>query len=482
MDWKKGKRWKRKGSASSISSGPAPNETAAMMVEESSSIRLRLEDRMNNLPNSVLHHILSFLPTKTSVRTSLVCRRWRNLWKNLQTFNFCDNSHYMLYDHDNIKQFLCFTVFVNAVLSLRRSRDTRKFHLSCAHSPSDPFFAYSIETWIGTIVGPQLEEFHLTIHCLDGVAFNLPQPLLSCSNLVSVSLSGNILFQLQDSSGICLPSLKVLQLLLDMYLLDLNPVNIFLSACHVLEDLDMSFTHESLAILRVPTSLKRLKIMVETKVGACLEIDAPDLKFLSLTNVTISHAATIGNLHKVEEAFLDVLPTPESESVEPLLNLLRALSGIKHLELFSSTTKWLSAAPTSDFPEFHYLLRLHLQLFLLSYNFHFIFDMLHKCPILQTLITFNDKIDPSFDSSPAYGWEPKPQSVPKCLVSHLTFIKFEAYLGHSNELEFIGYVLQNGLVLKTVLIDDFYMMNQPEEWKEKIYDLPRGTMCHLKIH
>lgn len=386
----------------------------------------------------------------------------------------------MIYDEDNIKQFLCFTVFVNAVLSLRRSRDTRKFHLSCVHFPSDPFFAYSVDTWISTVVGPQLEEFHLTLHCLDGFAFNLPQSLLSCSNLISVSLSGNILFQLQDSSGICLPSLKVLQLLLDMYLLDLNTVNIFLSACHVLEDLEMSFTHESLAILRVPTSLKRLKIMVETKVGVCLEIDAPDLKFLSLTNVTISHAATIGNLHKVEEAFLDVLPSPESESVEPLLNLLRALSGIKHLELFSSTTKWLSAAPTSDFPEFHYLL--HLQLFLLSFNFSFIFDMLHKCPILQTLITFNDKMDPSFDSSPAYGWETKPQSVPKCLASHLTFIKFEAYLGHSNELEFIGYVLQNGLVLKTVLIDDFYMMNQPEEWKEKIYDLPRGTMCQLKIH
>lgn len=386
----------------------------------------------------------------------------------------------MIYDEDNIKQFLCFTVFVNAVLSLRRSRDTRKFHLSCAHSPSDPFFAYSIETWIGTIVGPQLEEFHLNIHCLDGVAFNLPQPLLSCSNLVSVSLSGNILFQLQDSSGICLPSLKVLQLLLDMYLLDLNPVNIFLSACHVLEDLEMSFTHESLAILRVPTSLKRLIIMVETKVGACLEIDAPDLKFLSLTNVTISHAATIGNLHKVEEAFLDVLPTPESESVEPLLNLLRALSGIKHLELFSSTTKWLSAALTSDFPEFHYLL--HLELFLLSFNFNFIFNMLHKCPILQTLITFNDKMDPSFDSSPAYGWETKPQSVPKCLVSHLTFIKFEAYLGHSNELEFIGYVLQNGLVLKTMLISGF-SLEQRGEWLKKISNLPRASaMCQVTFH
>jgi len=164
----------------------ATNETATMMVEESSSIRLRLEDRINTLPISILHHILSFLPTKTSVRTSLVCRRWRNLWTNLQTFNFCDNFTYMFDNHGNIEQFLPFTVFVNAVLSLRTSRDTRKFHLSCAHSPTDPFFARSINTWISTVVGPQLEEFHLTLHCLYGVAFNLPQPLLSCSNLVSI--------------------------------------------------------------------------------------------------------------------------------------------------------------------------------------------------------------------------------------------------------------------------------------------------------
>jgi hypothetical protein len=161
------------------------------MAEESSSIRLRSEEEENNsmstLQTSLLCHILSFLPTKTCVRTSLVCRRWRNLWKNLKTFNFCDNSHYMFNNnHENIQQFLCFTVFVNAVLSLRRSRDTRKFHLSCAHSPSDPFFAYSVNTWISTVAGPHLEEFHLTLHCLDGVAFNLPQPLLSCSNLVSI--------------------------------------------------------------------------------------------------------------------------------------------------------------------------------------------------------------------------------------------------------------------------------------------------------
>jgi hypothetical protein len=41
----------------------------------------------------------------------------------------------------------------------------------------------------------------------------------------------------------------------------------------------------------------------------------------------------------VEEAYLDVFSTPESKSVEPLYILLRALSGVKRLELSDSTTK-----------------------------------------------------------------------------------------------------------------------------------------------
>ncbi|WJX93734.1 hypothetical protein P8452_75224 [Trifolium repens] len=61
-------------------------------------------------------------------------------------------------------------------------------------------------------------------------------------------------------------------------------------------------------------------------------------------------------------------------------------------------------------------------------------------------------MDPSYDLSPSFGWVAKPKCVPKCLVSHLTLIKFDGCLGSLNELEFTGHVLQNGLVLKTVLI------------------------------
>ena len=160
------------------------------------------------------------------------------------------------------------------------------------------------------------------------------------------SFNNYIILQLQDNSKIYLPSLKLLQLV-DMYRLDLNSTNILLSGCPILENLEISFTPESLATLRVSSStLKRLTIDSENEIGAYLEIDAPDLKYLSLTNITFRNAAAVGNLHNVEEAHLDVISTPRapsspstSESVEPVFRLLRALSGIKHLELLSSATK-----------------------------------------------------------------------------------------------------------------------------------------------
>ncbi|MCI09938.1 F-box/RNI/FBD-like domain protein [Trifolium medium] len=116
---------------------------------------------------------------------SLVSRKWRNFWKNLQVFDFSDKSSYILSPPMTTReQFLLFTVFVNAVLALRRSLVVRKFRLDCYHSQPDTFSTYSIEKWISTAIGPHLEEFHLKLLT---VGFNnLPLKLFSCSNLVSL--------------------------------------------------------------------------------------------------------------------------------------------------------------------------------------------------------------------------------------------------------------------------------------------------------
>nr|XP_027187195.1 putative F-box/FBD/LRR-repeat protein At5g44950 [Cicer arietinum] len=156
---------------------------------------------------------------------------------------------------------------------------------------------------------------------------------------MELSLSGSILLQLQDSSEISLPSLKVLQLI-EVDDLDAKSLDILLSRCPILENLKLFYTHYSFAILRLQSSLlKRLEITIDNDAGGCLEIDAPGLKYLSLRNFTFSNAAAVGNLPNVKKADLARYSTPKSESVYPLLNLLRNLSGIKHLKMGCSITE-----------------------------------------------------------------------------------------------------------------------------------------------
>ncbi|KAI9117619.1 hypothetical protein K1719_011785 [Acacia pycnantha] len=45
------------------------------------------KDVIGELPDSLLHHILSFLSTRDAIRTSLLRRRWKFLWTYLSDFN-----------------------------------------------------------------------------------------------------------------------------------------------------------------------------------------------------------------------------------------------------------------------------------------------------------------------------------------------------------------------------------------------------------
>ena len=143
-------------------------------------------DCINTLPDSLLCHILSFLPTKTTVTTiPLVSRRWRHLWENLQVFDF-----YHKYNKHTISNndFRKFAAFVNSVLSIRRSRDIRKMRLSCGHSEVDHFFSNSVDSWIRCATGSCLEELDLTLFYTDReYVFSIFLTILAtCTNLVSL--------------------------------------------------------------------------------------------------------------------------------------------------------------------------------------------------------------------------------------------------------------------------------------------------------
>ncbi|MCH81716.1 F-box/RNI/FBD-like domain protein [Trifolium medium] len=348
----------------------------------------------------------------------------------------------------------------------------------------DRFTVLSVDSWIRIAVGPYLEELYLALFSCEDHGFRLPLSVLSCPNLHTVSLCGDIVVELEQSSAICLPSLKTLQL--DIGNVDVNSVGILLSGCPILETLELSFSPTSLGKLCVPSSLKSLKFTVENDIGACLEIDAPGLRYLSLTKITFGDAEAVGNLHNVKEAYLDIFSTPENESVDPLLILLQALSEIKHLVLHCSIAKkrLLGGQPIIDFskiqfPEFYHLR--YLELILPTFD-TFLYDVLQKCPMLQALIIQNNKDT----SKHEYGLAVKPESVPNCVVSHLTSIHFKGYQGDIPEMEFANYVLQNGLVLKSMIITDF-LLEKKEKWKkyrfrENLSNTPKGsTVCQVNF-
>uniref|UniRef100_A0A1J3CG84 FBD-associated F-box protein n=1 Tax=Noccaea caerulescens TaxID=107243 RepID=A0A1J3CG84_NOCCA len=68
-------------------------------------------DRMSLLPDDFLLHILSLLPTKDVLSTSLLSKRWRYLWKlvaKLEYIEINDNT-----DHGRFVRFVDRSLFLN---------------------------------------------------------------------------------------------------------------------------------------------------------------------------------------------------------------------------------------------------------------------------------------------------------------------------------------------------------------------------------
>ncbi|CAL4980787.1 unnamed protein product [Urochloa decumbens] len=70
------------------------------------------EDRISDLPYALLHHVLSSLPVDEAVRTSVLARRWRGLWKGVPVLRLVGPKKRFPTAED-------FDTFVNRLISAR---------------------------------------------------------------------------------------------------------------------------------------------------------------------------------------------------------------------------------------------------------------------------------------------------------------------------------------------------------------------------
>ncbi|CAN0891797.1 F-box/LRR-repeat protein At3g58940 [Linum grandiflorum] len=131
---------------------------------------------LSDLPDRMLHHILSFLDTKSSVQTSVLSRRWISLWKYVHALTFSGCS---------FESASVFERYVDRVLSLR----------------SDPSMVTSVTTDFGDKWSKNLLDRIMKYAASHGVQE------LYIRNLIAASTRGVF-----GSICVCYQSLNVLEL------------------------------------------------------------------------------------------------------------------------------------------------------------------------------------------------------------------------------------------------------------------------------
>ncbi|CAK9175524.1 unnamed protein product [Ilex paraguariensis] len=146
------------------------------------------EDRFSNLPNCLIGHILSFLPTKYAVRTSVLSTKWKKMWTLISNLDFDDQQltlHPPTNNSDQCKA--SFMKFVYRVLLLLETSNVNKFRIrSCANFD----VSYDVNSRVSASLSRSVREIDLYLYIpLKG--FDSSKRLFSgCPKLEDLALRG----------------------------------------------------------------------------------------------------------------------------------------------------------------------------------------------------------------------------------------------------------------------------------------------------
>ncbi|CAH8269093.1 unnamed protein product [Arabidopsis lyrata] len=114
-------------------------------------------DIIGSLPDDILCHILSFFPIKEAALTSLLSKRWRNL------FVFIPNLHLDYFNYrNNPNNYTSFRDFVDRVLTVSGNSPLKKFALK--HPQSND--AARVNSWICNVLSRGVLDLNLYLDAL----------------------------------------------------------------------------------------------------------------------------------------------------------------------------------------------------------------------------------------------------------------------------------------------------------------------------
>ena len=172
------------------------------MDGEAANKRRRLEpkphlaslDFISSLPDDMLLVIIGLLPTKSAMRTALLSRRWRTLWRRVPLNLTVDSC---LCDGD-CKRMAAVSKILSLHPGLARRLDIRMFSTNCKVQPK-------FDEWFLSLALDQLEELSFEA----GRCRSLPPSALHLTPMLHrASFSSYYLPQINAAPALLLPQLK----------------------------------------------------------------------------------------------------------------------------------------------------------------------------------------------------------------------------------------------------------------------------------
>ncbi|XP_016648217.1 PREDICTED: F-box/LRR-repeat protein At2g29930-like [Prunus mume] len=272
------------------------------------------KDRISELPDALVCHLLPFLPTTWAARTTVLSRRWNNVWTCVTNLDFNDE-----------RDFWCNHGYIKEVSLKTYVRDFAR-----------------LEGWICTAVRRNVVELDLELYAGNEKehTFVLPISVLICKTLQVLKLCGSfcsyINYAPPPASG-CFPSLKSLEVLRVPYP-DKGLMEKLFTNCPVLEHLIIEAVLADDVAYKIQVSapqLKTLRISLHEQYfmnSVC--IDAPKLESLDVETGALLDARSLisANVHLRDNRF----QVNRASFAKHATALLAEISNVKNLSLSAS--------------------------------------------------------------------------------------------------------------------------------------------------
>ncbi|KAG2324766.1 hypothetical protein Bca52824_007494 [Brassica carinata] len=350
-------------------------------------------DRVSNLPDEVLSHILSFLTTKEAALTSILSKRWRNLLAFVPCLTI-DDSVFLhpeegKRDRQEIKQ--SFMDFVDRVLALQQGNSSlKKFSLKCVANEAD---TDRLDGWISNVLARGcVSDLDLQI-INKGEFYQLSPKCFECSTLVKLRICCG--FDVTLVAGrIYLPMLKTLVLV--WVKVCPNEFETLLHALPSLEELVLArVIWKDRDVIVSSASVKTLAIYLGFWLNT-LSIDTPSLVHFEYSGCAAWDypVVNMGNLVDAQIDFFlsdsQLKPLGEPDNDEDALRysnvwkLFHGMRNVPHLSLLPNTLEVLSMCSES-LPVFKNLKSLAIE----SHKYRgwqTMLALIRNCPHLETLV------------------------------------------------------------------------------------------------